>query len=87
VDASHGGFTPYHHREVAQGIEQAEYAELASGHLPFVEAADEWIGLIRAFLDQARVDQARATPSASAAVATAAATAGATRGSKGDGMM
>lgn len=75
--------TPYHHREVAQGIEQAQYAELASGHLPFVEAPEEWIGLIRGFLE----DQARATPSVSAAAATAAATAGATRGSNGDGMM
>ena len=75
--------TPYHHREVAQGIKQAQYAELAAGHLPFVETPQEWIGLIRSFLE----DQARATPSASAAAATAAATAGATRGSKGDGMM
>jgi pimeloyl-ACP methyl ester carboxylesterase len=75
--------TPYHHREVAQGIEGAQYAELATGHLPFVEAPQEWIRLTRAFLE----DQARATPSVSAAVATAAATAGATRASNGDGMM
>ncbi|GAB2670014.1 alpha/beta fold hydrolase [Kribbella swartbergensis] len=81
--------TPYHHREVAQGIKQAQYAELSAGHLPFVEAPREWIGLIRTFLDdqQRLEDQARATPSASAAAATAVATAGATRGSKGDGMM
>ncbi|MFI5696952.1 alpha/beta fold hydrolase [Kribbella sp. NPDC051586] len=43
--------TPYHHREVAAGIEGARYAELASGHLPFVEAPTEWIGLVRGFLD------------------------------------
>ncbi|WP_344236489.1 alpha/beta fold hydrolase [Kribbella hippodromi] len=75
--------TPYHHREVADGIESAAYAELASGHLPFVEAPDEWIRLIRGFLD----DQSRVTPSETAAAATASATADATRGSKGDGMM
>ncbi len=75
--------TPYHHREVADGIDGARYAELESGHLPFVEALAEWIRLVRTFLD----DQARATPSVAAAAATAADTAGATRGSKGDGMM
>jgi pimeloyl-ACP methyl ester carboxylesterase len=75
--------TPYHHREVAQGIKQAQCAELATGHLPFVEAPREWIGLIRSFLE----GQARATPSVSAAAVTAAATAGATRSSNGDGMM
>lgn len=75
--------TPYHHREVADGIDGAQYAELATGHLPFVEAPAEWIRLIRGFLE----DQARATPSVAAAAATAADTAGATRSSKGDGMM
>ncbi|WP_202873173.1 alpha/beta fold hydrolase [Kribbella capetownensis] len=75
--------TPHHHREVADGVHQAEYVELASGHLPFVEAPQRWIGLVRGFLD----DQDRATPSDSADAATAVATAGATRGSNGDGMM
>ncbi|MEU5641985.1 alpha/beta fold hydrolase [Streptomyces milbemycinicus] len=43
--------TPYHHRQVADGIAGAEFAELQSGHLPFVEAPGEWLGLIRKFLD------------------------------------
>ncbi|MER6145905.1 alpha/beta hydrolase [Streptomyces sparsogenes] len=43
--------TPYHHRQVADGIPGAEFAELPSGHLPFVEAPAEWLGLIRKFLD------------------------------------
>jgi pimeloyl-ACP methyl ester carboxylesterase len=43
--------TPYHHRQVADGIADAQFAELPSGHLPFVEAPDEWLALIRKFLD------------------------------------
>ncbi|MGW7622528.1 alpha/beta fold hydrolase [Streptomyces antimycoticus] len=43
--------TPYHHRQVADAIPGARFAELESGHLPFVEAPDEWLGLIRTFLD------------------------------------
>ncbi|MER7879302.1 alpha/beta fold hydrolase [Streptomyces solisilvae] len=43
--------TPYHHRQVADGIPGARFAELASGHLPFAEAPGEWLGLIRTFLD------------------------------------
>lgn len=54
--------TPYHHREVAQGIEQSQLVELPTGHLPFVEAPGEWIGLIRSFLDgQARTAPPRMT--------------------------
>ncbi|MGY0062383.1 alpha/beta fold hydrolase [Streptomyces sp. LZ34] len=43
--------TPHHHRQVADGIAGAEFAELPSGHLPFAEAPDEWLALIRKFLD------------------------------------
>ncbi|MES4906832.1 MULTISPECIES: alpha/beta fold hydrolase [unclassified Streptomyces] len=47
--------TTYHHRQVADGIPGAQFAELSSGHLPFLEAPDEWLALIRKFLD-ARVE-------------------------------
>ncbi|MER7791366.1 alpha/beta fold hydrolase [Streptomyces sp. NPDC097640] len=43
--------TPYHHRQVADGIPGAEFAEIPSGHLPFLEAPAEWLRLIRKFLD------------------------------------
>ncbi|MFE5118072.1 alpha/beta fold hydrolase [Streptomyces sp. NPDC056669] len=43
--------TPYHHRQVVDAIPGARFAELESGHLPFVEAPAEWLGLIRTFLD------------------------------------
>lgn len=43
--------TPYHHRQVADGIPGAQFAEIQSGHLPFLEAPAEWLGLIRKFLD------------------------------------
>ncbi|MFD7735530.1 alpha/beta fold hydrolase [Kitasatospora phosalacinea] len=42
--------TPQHHRELADAIPGAHYAELASGHLPFVEQPAEWGALIRDFL-------------------------------------
>ncbi|MCP9209811.1 alpha/beta fold hydrolase [Streptomyces sp. NEAU-Y11] len=44
--------TPYHHRQLADGIPGARYAEIPSGHLPFVEAPDAWLELIGAFLDE-----------------------------------
>jgi len=44
--------TPYHHQEVVRGIDQAEYAEIATGHLPFAEAPQVWNALIRTFLEQ-----------------------------------
>ncbi|MFI0728461.1 alpha/beta fold hydrolase [Streptomyces sp. NPDC021225] len=43
--------TPYHHRQVADGIPGAQFAEIQSGHVPFLEASAEWLGLIRKFLD------------------------------------
>lgn len=46
-----GMATPYHHRQVADGIANAEFAEIQSGHLPFLEAPGEWLSLIRKFLD------------------------------------
>lgn len=44
--------TPYHHRQLADGIPGAKFAEIATGHLPFAERPQEWLGLIRAFLDE-----------------------------------
>jgi pimeloyl-ACP methyl ester carboxylesterase len=43
--------TPALHRKLAHGIPGAKLVEIATGHLPFVEAPDEWLGLIRDFLD------------------------------------
>lgn len=43
--------TPYHHRRLADGIAGAKYAEIVTGHLPFAERPQEWLGLIRGFLD------------------------------------
>lgn len=43
--------TPHHHRELAEGIPGARFAELDAGHLPFVERPAEWLALIRGFLD------------------------------------
>ncbi|RKN37798.1 alpha/beta fold hydrolase [Streptomyces hoynatensis] len=45
--------TPHHHRQLAEGIPGAEWAELPSGHLPFIEAPAEWLELITKFLDRA----------------------------------
>ncbi|WP_439944642.1 alpha/beta fold hydrolase [Streptomyces sp. BBFR115] len=42
--------TPYHHRQLSDGIPGAERAEIASGHLPFVERPEEWGALISDFL-------------------------------------
>lgn len=43
--------TPFHHRQLADGIPGARWAELASGHLPFVERPEEWLALMTGFLD------------------------------------
>jgi pimeloyl-ACP methyl ester carboxylesterase len=43
--------TPYHHRQLADGIAGAKFAEIATGHLPFVELPAQWLRLIRDFLD------------------------------------
>ncbi|TDC23371.1 alpha/beta hydrolase [Streptomyces sp. 8K308] len=45
--------TPHHHREVAAGITGAGFAELPSGHLPFVEAPEAWLALVTGFLARA----------------------------------
>lgn len=45
--------TPHQHRAVAAGIPGAEFAELPSGHLPFVEAPAEWLALVTDFLARA----------------------------------
>ncbi|QFG20754.1 alpha/beta fold hydrolase [Actinomadura sp. WMMB 499] len=44
--------TPYHHRQLTDGIPGAEYAEIGTGHLPFAERPGEWAALIRDFLDR-----------------------------------
>ncbi|MDQ8705880.1 alpha/beta hydrolase [Streptomyces sp. LHD-70] len=41
---------PEHHREVAALLPGAGFAELDSGHLPFAERPEEWLGLISGFL-------------------------------------
>ncbi|MET7647067.1 alpha/beta hydrolase [Streptomyces sp. NPDC005426] len=45
--------TPYHHRQLADTIPGAEYAELSTGHLPFVERPEEWSALLLDFLSRA----------------------------------
>ncbi|SDL39548.1 alpha/beta fold hydrolase [Streptomyces indicus] len=42
--------TPHHHRQLAHGIPHARYAEITTGHLPFVEQPEQWATLIRDFL-------------------------------------
>ncbi|MEV3924503.1 alpha/beta fold hydrolase [Actinomadura coerulea] len=42
--------TPPHHRQLAEGIPGARYAEIVTGHLPFLERPEEWGALIRDFL-------------------------------------
>ncbi|GAB2614551.1 3-oxoadipate enol-lactonase [Streptomyces capparidis] len=46
--------TPHLHRELADGIPGARFAELRAGHLPWAEAPEEWLGLILGFLDEHR---------------------------------
>ncbi|MER5281024.1 alpha/beta hydrolase [Streptomyces sp. NPDC002809] len=45
--------TPYHHRQLADTIPGAKYAELSTGHLPFVERPEEWAALLLDFLGNA----------------------------------
>ncbi|TJZ54090.1 alpha/beta fold hydrolase [Streptomyces piniterrae] len=47
--------TPHHHRQLADAIPGARYAELATGHLPFVEQPEEWATLICDFLRDNRI--------------------------------
>ncbi|MCX5206353.1 alpha/beta hydrolase [Streptomyces sp. NBC_00237] len=44
--------TPDLHREVADTLPGAELVELATGHLPFAEDPDGWLGHIAAFLNR-----------------------------------
>ncbi|WP_438483766.1 alpha/beta fold hydrolase [Streptomyces sp. S186] len=46
--------SPHHHRQLADAIPGARYAEIASGHLPFIERPEEWATLIRDFLHDNR---------------------------------
>ncbi|WP_431044762.1 alpha/beta fold hydrolase [Streptomyces sp. P1-3] len=46
--------TPFHHRELADGIPGARLTELATGHLPFAERTEEWLATMRDFLDGVR---------------------------------
>ncbi|GAA3242674.1 alpha/beta hydrolase [Streptomyces sp. XM83C] len=47
--------TPYHHRQLADGIPGARLAEIPTGHLPFLEQPARWGGLMRDFLDETGV--------------------------------
>ncbi|MFD8009559.1 alpha/beta fold hydrolase [Streptomyces sp. NPDC058955] len=42
--------TPHHHRQLAEAIPNSHYAEITTGHLPFVEQPAQWGALIRDFL-------------------------------------
>lgn len=44
--------TPDLHREVAEALPGAALVDIPTGHLPFAERPDEWLGLITAFLDR-----------------------------------
>ncbi|MDT0347570.1 alpha/beta fold hydrolase [Streptomyces litchfieldiae] len=47
--------TPHHHRQLADAIPGARYAEIPTGHLPFVERPAEWAALIGDFLADSQV--------------------------------
>ncbi|POX55864.1 alpha/beta hydrolase [Streptomyces sp. Ru71] len=42
--------TPHHHRQLAEALPGARFAEITTGHLPFVEQPEEWATLIHDFL-------------------------------------
>ncbi|OPG14304.1 alpha/beta fold hydrolase [Microbispora sp. GKU 823] len=46
--------TPYHHRQLSNAIPGARYAEIQTGHLPFIEQPEQWGALIRDFLRDSR---------------------------------
>ncbi|HET6860035.1 MAG TPA: alpha/beta fold hydrolase, partial [Streptomyces sp.] len=46
--------TPFHHRELAEGIPGARLTEIATGHMPFAERPEEWLTSIRTFLASSR---------------------------------
>ncbi|MET9451773.1 alpha/beta fold hydrolase [Streptomyces cinerochromogenes] len=46
--------TPHHHRQLAANIPGAQYAEIPTGHLPFVEQPERWGALMRDFLHAGR---------------------------------
>ncbi|MEV4096058.1 alpha/beta fold hydrolase [Streptosporangium saharense] len=46
--------TPHHHRQLGDAIPGARYAEIPTGHLPFVEQPGRWGSLIRDFLRDSR---------------------------------
>ncbi|SDR19121.1 alpha/beta fold hydrolase [Thermostaphylospora chromogena] len=46
--------TPYHHRQLADAVPGARYAEIPTGHLPFIERPEQWGALIRDFLRDSR---------------------------------
>ncbi|MDI3402687.1 alpha/beta fold hydrolase [Streptomyces cavernicola] len=48
---------PELHREVAALLPGARFAELDSGHLPFAERPEDWLGLITGFLAEISGDQ------------------------------
>ncbi|MFF4368926.1 alpha/beta fold hydrolase [Streptomyces sp. NPDC001594] len=43
-------------KELAEAVPGARYAELPTGHLPFVERPAEWAALVTGFLSELRVD-------------------------------
>ena len=44
--------TSFHHRQLADAIPGARFAELATGHVPFAERPAQWLALTRDFLDR-----------------------------------
>jgi pimeloyl-ACP methyl ester carboxylesterase len=42
--------SPHLHEELAAGIAGARLARIGTGHLPFAERPEEWLGLITGFL-------------------------------------
>ncbi|MEU6424493.1 alpha/beta fold hydrolase [Microbispora sp. NPDC046973] len=46
--------TPHHHRQLGNGIPGARYAEIPTGHLPFIEQPEQWAALILDFLRDSR---------------------------------
>ncbi|WP_326782460.1 hypothetical protein OG481_31415 [Streptomyces longwoodensis] len=54
--------TPHHHRQLAEAIPEARYAEIATGYLPFVEQPEQWATFIRDFLCDNRWPAAGAIP-------------------------
>jgi pimeloyl-ACP methyl ester carboxylesterase len=55
VCARHDALTPGHSRELADGIADAEYAEIDSGHVVLAERPEEWLETVGRFLAERRL--------------------------------